>query len=982
MNACMKKLLILFLFFTFTGEYLKAQQLKHVLGDIIVQLRPGSDINRVSKYLLKFNGQNTNFQIKNELSPPLRIWLVHFDFATINENEFLHKIRRIPTVENAQFNHLGKFRQTVPDDPGFDQQWMWVNTGQSGGFPNADIDIDLAWDFTTGGTTIDGQEIVVCVVEGANRSHPDLQGNLWFNEAEIPNDDIDNDNNGYVDDYGGWHVNNNNDIMLDNSFGHGTFVSGIVGGKGNNGMMVAGVNWDIKIMHVDFSGVSEANSIAAYTYPLVMRRKYNETAGQEGAFVVATNSSWGIDGGNPADAPIWCAMYDSLGLAGILSCGATTNENENVDLIGDLPTGCNSEYLISVTATDHEDVRTFSGFGVENVDLAAPGEDAVSINLNGGPVSSSGTSFATPIIAGMVGLLYAAPCNTLGDQALGAPAATARFVRDVIFAGVDLIPNLEDEVKYGGRANIYNAMQILLSECGTCPKPAGLSASDIIDTSASISWFSTDSTLSTTLYFRELGSTDWDIIDNAVSPVLFDNLKACTSYEVQLEDNCSNDASGLTDIVVFETDGCCVYPDGLIVTDFTETTASVEWSSIFAAQSYNLILNSTSGGSISFNDISDTNFEFSGLDSCTNYLVLVQTVCENEVTDFSPPVSFKTAGCGSCTDLPYCPSNSEDATDEWIAEVNLNTLNNVTGSNGGYANFTDLSTDLSTYRFYEINLAPGYSGFGFNEWFKVYIDFNQDGDFDDPEEEVFDAGNASNDPVSGEIFIPGDAVAGITRMRVVMKWNSEPTACEVNIEHGEVEDYCVNIIRELPSGCDPPTNFTVDDIGFFDADFAWEENTSSSSYEVRLKSELNNNWLIISTQNIFFSAINLQECINYETQIRSVCTDAKSEWSSSTFFKTECLVGTVTLPDEFNFLSVSPNPFEEKINIEFIMGKSTEVLFELIDINGRMIFKEKEYFGVGENSMVFNTGNELNKGVYFLKIETEHGVGVEKLIHK
>ncbi len=102
---------------------------------------------------------------------------------------------------------------------------------------------------------------------------------------------------------------------------------------------IAGANWDVKLMVVTRDGISEAAVIESYTYPLEMRQLYNSTGGTKGAFVVATNSSWGIDNADPTDYPLWCAFYDSLGAVGVLSCGATANNNVNIDVVGDMPTG-------------------------------------------------------------------------------------------------------------------------------------------------------------------------------------------------------------------------------------------------------------------------------------------------------------------------------------------------------------------------------------------------------------------------------------------------------------------------------------------------------------------------------------------------------------------------------------------------------------------------------------------------------------------
>jgi subtilisin family serine protease len=107
--------------------------------------------------------------------------------------------------------------------------------------------------------------------------------------------------------------------------------------------------------------------------------------------------------GQPADAPLWCAFYDSLGVHGILSAGATANNDVDIDAVGDLPTACPSEYLLSVTALNASNQRTFSGYGKTQVDFGAPGEDIFTTRRNNQYGTTSGTSFASPVAAGLVG---------------------------------------------------------------------------------------------------------------------------------------------------------------------------------------------------------------------------------------------------------------------------------------------------------------------------------------------------------------------------------------------------------------------------------------------------------------------------------------------------------------------------------------------------------------------------------------------------
>jgi len=334
-----------------------------VPGQILVQIPTGQKPERLLYDLRILEGVATNLGFETVISKPMDIYLLSFDQDVIDPFEMLKAVKAHPVVTIAQFNHYVEQRETTPDDPDFNQQWHHVNNGGGGGTSDADIDSDEAWDITTGGTTALGDEIVVCVIEGGNLGHPDLQDNAWVNEQEIPDNGIDDDGNGYIDDYLGWNVNSNDDSGVLQG-GHGTQVMGMIGAQGDNDLGVAGANWNVKIMSVAGENLgNEASVVAAYSYPLEMRQLYNTTNGASGAFVVATNASWGLDGANPDNYPIWCEVYQTLGENGILNCGATSNSNVDIDEVGDMPTACSSPYMVSVTATDNSDVRTFSAYG-------------------------------------------------------------------------------------------------------------------------------------------------------------------------------------------------------------------------------------------------------------------------------------------------------------------------------------------------------------------------------------------------------------------------------------------------------------------------------------------------------------------------------------------------------------------------------------------------------------------------------------------
>lgn len=412
---------------------------------VIVQMQPGIS----GEDIVRLMPQNIGFKIEELLSPTMNIWLFSFDDSLTNVNTVLNQVHELKQVQLAQENTYVYFRE-VPNDPLYSNQWQ-----------HPKIQLPEAWDITTGGTTADGHDIVVCIIESANvMGHPDLSPNHWKNEGEIPNNGIDDDGNGYIDDYNGWNVATNTDQI--GTGGHGTQVAGMIGAKGNNNLGVVGANWDVKMMVVAGYNqpFNQAQVVKAYEYPLKMRQMWNDSNGAEGAFVVATNASWGIDNGNPNNYPVWCNIYDDLGEEGVLNCGATTNNNANVDVVGDMPTTCPSEFMVSVTATTSGDT-SYTGYGLVHVDVAAPGLNIYTTS-GGGYGSTSGTSFASPYTAGLIGLMYSIPCQSFMDLVMTDPQAAAEAVRDAVFNGVDVTAHLEGRVKYGGRINAKTTIDLLM----------------------------------------------------------------------------------------------------------------------------------------------------------------------------------------------------------------------------------------------------------------------------------------------------------------------------------------------------------------------------------------------------------------------------------------------------------------------------------------------------------------------------------------
>lgn len=797
----MKKLLSIILFAVFYANISAQERPQIVPGNIIVQV-PNNSIDEVIISNQFFEGQPTDLKLNRLLSPPMAAYLLEFDPA-INHQQFLQQIWNHPAVTTIQFNHYIQNRAITPNDPQLGQQWWHINAGGGGATADADIDSDEAWDITTGGVTALGDTIVVCVVDdGGDLDHPDLIANNWINHHEIPNNNIDDDNNGYVDDYLGWDPVGDDDDIDGGS--HGVNVAGMIGAIGDNGTGVVGVNWNVKIMNMTYGNINqEANVIEAYTYPLVMRRQYEATNGALGAFVVATNSSWGINGGDPADAPLWCAFYDTLGASGILSAGATANNNVNIDNVGDLPTACPSEYMVSVTATNDNDVRTFSGYGQTTIDLGAPGEDVRTTSSGGNYTTTSGTSFASPATAGAIALMYSAPCASLAAIAHADPALGAQMVRDAIFDGVDPIANLTTECVTGGRLNLKNALDEILNNCssGGCMPPFNLGASNITDTEADIAWTALASIDSFNISYGIDGGAMTAEFDLTANSKDLTGLIACTDYWFLTQSICDGATSDWSDTLFFSTDGCCEPPTGLSLEYIGEDSIYVTWNSVLAASTYEFEWQEAGSANWTLETgINTTSFSLNGLTECSDYIFRVYTNCNGNQVGPTADISFTTFGCGACTDRVFCESNG-DVEFEWIANVTVDMLDNTSGGDpAGYTDYTNMSVDLRRGETYNVSFTPGYSGSSYTEHFRLWIDMNQNGTYGTAEM-LFDDDQGTQSTVTGTITIPVSADLGSARMRVSMAYGSQfngdypQGACDEG-QDGEVEDYCVNILEE------------------------------------------------------------------------------------------------------------------------------------------------------------------------------------------
>ncbi len=782
----MKKIILLPLLCAF-ASLLWSQKTDHKAGQFIVHLKHEAAITSLQK-------DYPFIQRVEILSADLNIWRVFFD-AKNDEKTLLNALKEAPSVKAAQLNHILELR-AVPNDPIFTQQWHHKNTGASGGLVDADVDADEAWDISRGGVTLDGDTIVVAIIDnGTTVNHPDLYANHWFNRQEIPNNGIDDDKNGFIDDYLGWNAASRNDNV--EGGGHGTEVEGVIGAVGNNGRGVSGMNWAVKMMTVLSDG-DEASIVASYGYVFSQRRLYNRTKGKKGAFVVATNSSFGVSNKFQDDAPIWCAMYDSLGSVGVLNIGATANSNDNVDQIGDLPSTCQSNFLVVVTATDNKDKKlSDAAFGLINVDVAAPGDGIWTTTPNGDYRAARGTSLACPVVAGMVGLAYAAPCSDFINLAKTQPANTALFLRNKILTTVDVKTELQSKIATGGRVNAAATLRKIVEFCGTCPQPSRIRTT-ATTTNATVTMNLPSGETRISARYRQRGTTTWTTLSQTSPPLSISGLSACTEYDVEVATTCSLQPSVIY-AYSFKTDGCCSYPDDVLITNILPNSFNLNVIKVTAATGYQVCLKETPNApTCAINrTFTDTSFVVNNLKSCQNYTLSVRSNCPNG-TSSDTVLTLKTKGCTACLDSNYCRVAGTTGS-EWIDSFGVADFKLITGKNNGYFRYDSSATTLKAGRTYPVGLKPAYTSTSFDESARVWIDYNQDGDFNDLGEQVAEILRIRAS-TTVNFTVPNTALNGVTRLRVAMKYagigNPAPMPCE-NFSGGEVEDYCIRIDNSI-----------------------------------------------------------------------------------------------------------------------------------------------------------------------------------------
>jgi len=472
-----KRLLICLLLITISLT-VRSQTIGYVPDEILIKWKDKIEKQSTSRKAKKIGLKGKKLK---EINGNVEVWRLQAGEKDITA--LIKEYKSHPDIELIEPNFIYHSFEIIPNDPLFSEQWGLKNTGQINTTTNGDIEATNAWELYNYSNSVK----VAINDSGVDWKHPDLVDNIWQNIGEDANGDgvvliwngsewifdpadengIDDDGNGYIDDFIGWDFRDNDNNPFDED-GHGTHIAGIVGAKGNNGLGISGVTWDVqlvplRILHRGNLKVSDA--VAAIKYAKLMN-------------IPVSNNSWG---GENYSIILQDAIQD-IAANEHLFITAAGNDSLNTDLTPIYPASFGLDNILNVAASDTIDNSASfkigsSNFGQNSVDLYAPGFRIQSCLPNGTYGARSGTSMAAPYVTGTYALLKEI-----------FPDKSYLDLKNDILNAVDPIPALNEKCVSGGRLNLYNA----LSQSGlNCAYRDSLALVALYDSTNGANWTNT-----------------------------------------------------------------------------------------------------------------------------------------------------------------------------------------------------------------------------------------------------------------------------------------------------------------------------------------------------------------------------------------------------------------------------------------------------------------------------------------------------------
>jgi hypothetical protein len=740
--------------------------------------------------LFRAFGVNKIYKPFDKIKAPFfeHTYQLHFS-ETGRELEFIQLLMKERGVEFAErVPVMRSFNSPNDEYAGDDHQWFLSK-----------INAYTAWDLHQ-----EGEEVVVAIPDDAVRwNHEDLEDNLWINEAEYGGiENYDDDGNGYIDDIIGWDAaNNDNDPAPVNlgfsTFTHGTHCAGIAGGVTDNGDGIASISFNnARIMackgKTDGTTGDEIDKVwLAFQYAVA-------------AEADIISCSWGGNG----FSFVYENLVDYAIGNGAIIVAAAGNDNSSITTY---PAGYDG--VIAVANTMPSDQRNGDSNYGSWVDISAPGTDILSPTsiLSFSYDYFSGTSMACPMVAGLIALMKSYK-----------PNATNEEIIDCLLSSADNIdsfnPGLEGALG-SGRINARAALECLDGGGG------GGGCNGIA--------------LGLTITLDDYGDeTTWGVYQSGNLIVSGGPYEEGAEGLVIQESVCLQE--GCYELIFFDSYGdgmCCFFGDGSYALTSPTGEVLASGGSFEEQEVNNFCVSGSDGGSgcpppndlhafevgyshlyLDWTPIAvdaeayRTRFKrvgqsvwtegnwftssatiWANMQPCRDYEFQVQSRCDGIEGEFSNTVILSTRGCEDA----YCYSYGT-TWDDWIARVQLKEIDHETGKSYGFGDYMDLSANLEQGAQYPLTLTPETDDNQQPVYWRVWIDFNQDGDFQDADELVFQQSAMNTTPVFGTINIPGNALTGPTRMRVSMDPNGYASSCSTGSSR-EVEDYTVIINEGSPT---------------------------------------------------------------------------------------------------------------------------------------------------------------------------------------
>jgi len=406
---------------------------KFAPNEVIISLKDGQiDSSKFENLLKQFLGENRYSTTKYQT-----LGAIHIKSDNLTTSQLISLFQQSifsSFVKSVSPNNIMTLNSS--NDTYYDKLWAIENVGQEvnnkEGTDDADMDVSEAWEKTKG-----SRDVIVAVLDtGIDYQHSDLKDNMWQG----------NINHGY--DFAGDNDGNNDDNPMpdepydDNGHYHGTHVAGIIGAVGDNSKGISGVAQKVSIMAVK---VFRPNGYG-YDSDIMEGLEYVSQKIDDGENIVAINASYGGSGGSQDDSVN--DAIKKLGEKGVVFCAAAGNSSEDIDQNPSYPASYDASNIIAVAASDQDDkLASFSNYGKNSVDIAAPGTNILSTYPDNQYAYLDGTSMATPNITGSIALIASLYPNSTVDER-----------KSKLLDNVDKKDDLNNKILTEGRANINQAL--------------------------------------------------------------------------------------------------------------------------------------------------------------------------------------------------------------------------------------------------------------------------------------------------------------------------------------------------------------------------------------------------------------------------------------------------------------------------------------------------------------------------------------------